>query len=1469
MGSGSSTKTLPRLLWGGGIALVVVGAGGWFCLDRLAHSLLDHWRPGLEDQLSKSLGHPLRLGPYRGLRPWGIALGSTHVMAGAKDASTAAVQSVVLGIDPWATVLRGRPVAVLSLHGLQVDLRRNQQGQYWVPGAFGDQPPPKLDLAIRLENPAEVRIDPAKLQLAVSGHAGVQLDQASGDAALLVKLPGQGKLALRLKGGWRQPRFDLQTRIDQVRLASLQGLLPDSAPLSVDGQLGGSLNLAWKEGRSHCRGGVSLVNLAVQGGALREPLRSQQLKITCKDDRLQVPRSAWTWGRLQASVQGDVALHRSFDLHFNLHEPGGQGQVDAVLDGPWRQPRLRVDGRWPLPRNLAVQEPLHLALQLSGDWRNPSAIRAQLDRFNLQAPGLVVRASGAVYPNVVINSQQLELAGAAWERSPMVRQLLGTSGPVLGSLRLRGVTSSPELSLNLGQTTNPLLNAWSLQAKWTAADQQLRLTSFRSAELQATGSLPLTWKGAAAQAGDLKADLDLQGFPLSRLSPLVGTPMGGHLSAQGGLAGPLTALRPDLQLELVNPRAGTLRLMETWQGRFDGLAGGGGQLQVSSVSGAIGGRLDASLGRNWMPTNVSLHRRSGVLMLDGTPARYRWISKALPLDGLELGLPPTGRFEQLFGRLSGQGRLELQPLAMEGSFTLEEPGLLGMQLRQARLDATYHGRRYQVTGEFLPPDSGQIELKADGRLGGELNAEMEARGLSARWLTRGFRQFSALQREQPMAAGTASDLGTLLVNTFGGALDGQLKALQQLKQELALQQSKYKERSVFRPEDLRGQVEARLALQGADLAHLNLDLKATGHLWVEGDDIDHALQIEPFVATLSGPLQSGGGQFSLQHLPFTLLALIAPVPPSLLGRLGVSGQYRLRQGGPELTAELVLNNTTVGGHRLSFEKAQVQLSGKALLLDMALKDAEASESVLLTGQVPLEPSGALDVRLISKGDGLRFLTGFVDDRLIWKSGDANLRLILGGTLESPQANGFLVMNQGHFEIEKQRISDFNSSVVFDFNRLEVLSLQAKVGDKGLLKAQGGLGLFRPLMEAKPLSIALSESRIRLPMADVGVTADLKVGGALVRPRLSGSLEIGHGTIRPAPALFARETSASASASKAPATQPVAMQTLIEEKWDFKKPLVLLGPDVEADTSRSLRAAIPQLPALGFNNLRLRFGPKLAVSMGPLASFTTRGQLIVNGALDPSLRVQGVMEMLTGRISFFTTSFQLDPRVPNVAVFTPSAGLIPFVDVALVSRVSDSVSLGTESGALPNNVFETNGTGSLGSVGPMRLVKVMVTATGPADRLVGNLSLRSSPPMPEAQLLGLIGGNSLAGLSPAGGGAVLAAVLGQSLLTPVIGTLTDAFSQRLQFALYPTYMSPQTQDTEERVSGQVPPQLALVTELGVDLSERFNFSVLAAPNRNDIPPQGTLNYQITPNLSLSGSVDSQSTWQSQFQVFFRF
>ena len=174
---------------------------------------------------------------------------------------------------------------------------------------------------------------------------------------------------------------------------------------------------------------------------------------------------------------------------------------------------------------------------------------------------------------------------------------------------------------------------------------------------------------------------------------------------------------------------------------------------------------------------MRLQRRKGELQISGSPALYRWTANDLSVDGLELVLPPKQRWEGVYGRLSGSGDLSLQPWSMSADLKLAQPGLLGIQLRQALMTAQYKNDRYDISGELLPRDSGQITFEADGYRNAGLNAEIQARGLSARWLTASALSLPQLSQSLPADQGDATDLGTLLVNTFGGSLDGQLKAL--------------------------------------------------------------------------------------------------------------------------------------------------------------------------------------------------------------------------------------------------------------------------------------------------------------------------------------------------------------------------------------------------------------------------------------------------------------------------------------------------------------------------------------------------------------------------------------------------------------------------------------------------------------------------------------------------------------------
>ena len=1477
LGSGSGGRTKSVLFSGLG-AVLIGGAVVWVAADRMVSAVFERLRPDLEEQVGKPLGHPVSIGSFQGLSLRGITVGPIKVQRGRRDQSTASVQQLTIGFNPLASLQRLRPVVTVGVQGARLDLRRNPQGAYWVPGPLpkGGKPP-RLDLDVRLTDPARLQVAPAGVALRAAGWTSVRLDENRADVSLQVALPDRGRITLQGRGRWVRPELQLSTRLERIRLERYQGLLPAKLPVQLRGQLGGDLRLGWRQGQANCSGGISLVDVEVSGQPLDQPLRSKQLKISCRGNTLTIPTSAWAYGTYRADLGGQVRLNRAFDLRGGLRELGQNRSVAFRVLGDWYRPKVELKGRWALPETVALDGPLQLAVQLGADWRNSKAWTAQLDRLDLQAPGVAVQARGMLHPRLDVTSQQLTLAGPAWKRLPLVPEFLGAKAPLQGLLKLRGETAKPVISLDLAQASNPLLEAWSLRAGWSSETGLLRIKDFRSPDLQADARLPLELGAEGLKIGDLQADLRLDRYPLKRIGPLLGTPMDGSISANGRVNGPLKALRPDLNIAVNAPRAGVIRLAENWNGRFKGLAGGGGLLTMASVGAVVQGDLQASLGANWLPNRVLLTRRGGRMEMIGTPAAYRWTAEGLSIDGVELALPPKQRWEGLYGRLSGEGTLGLQPLAMDVDLSLSRPGLMGLQLRQILLSGRYQDRRYSFTGELLPPDTGQITLDAKGRLNGALDARVEARGLSARWLTNSALSLPQLNDERLVSMGTATDLGTLLVNTFGGTLDGQLQALRDAREALLNATRTSRERDPLHLKDLRGQVDAVIDVKGPRLSRLDLDLKARGHLWIEGQDQDYALQVKPFIARIEGPIQGGEGSFSLEHLPFSLLALVAPVPPALQGAVGLTGRYKLGGTSPELSTDLKLEDAQIGDNPIALERGQVLFENGGLTLDLALKSGKAAQPVTVTGRIPLASDQPLDVRVVSLGDGLRFLTGFTEGMVSWTKGDADLRLLLSGPLSAPEANGYVVLKNASFKAQDQALTQVNGSMVFDFDRLEVQSLTGRVGSGGQLKGSGSLALLSPAPEAKPLRLQLEKARIKLSIADVQVDADLTITGALVKPDLGGTLEVSDGSIRPTRSMLVRPKRRGAS-GVLPTTslqgadgdaQIVSADALLEQQWNFEDPLVLLGPNIEADSSRSLKASLPNLPFLGFDDLRLRLGPKLRVEVQPLANFTTEGLLTLNGALDPSLQLRGVVQLLTGRVSIFTTTFNLDRRSPNVAVFTPSLGLIPYVDVAMTSRVSDSVTIGTGSNAVSSSVFDTNGLGNLGAGGQLRLIKVILTATGPADRLADAITLRSSPALPEAQLLGLIGGNSLAGLSGAGAGAALAAVLGQSLLSPVLGTLTDAFNQRLQFALYPTYVTPTVQNNQERTSGQVPPQLALVTDVGVALTDRFDFSVLAAPDRNDIPGQGTLSYQINSRTSVSASVDTQGTWQSQLQVFFRF
>ena len=1400
-------------------------------------------RQQLQTLVQRGIAHPVELGPLQKLSPQGLVFGPSQVLVGTADGSSLRVRQVLLQLDLGASLWQRRPVVVIGLRGLELELRRNRQGQYWVfPKGKGKAP--NLQLKLRLLEPGLLRIRPGGSWRWRQGELDLDLGHRRLQLSGLLQPQGKpaGELRLHLRHRWGpRGQQQLQLGLRRLPLEVLAPLWPGLPLDSLGGVVSGSLRLDRHPGRLHCLGPLRVEHLSLGRRGWGAPLLSPLVPLACRGDHLDLARAPWQWRQWRGQLSGRLSFLPQRPLALQL-----RGQLQARLP-------------WP-----AVQAHALLHRNRQG-W--------QLSQLELRSGRSRLRASGQLRPQLRLRSQELSLDPSPWlpqrQGQPLLRGQLQLDSHhwQLQLPRLVQPTPGGELRLAArargrwrgGIALESLRGDYQLPQGWSRQGQRLlgplvgdfhwdggRLLARGQTSPQA--SYPLSFqgwwqplRGKPWRTAPLLLQAQWQHMPLALLNPRA--QLHGWLSGVARLSGPLAKPLLVADLDLDQPGIGPLQWRERWSGRWQPglltLQAPGAQLRAQWT----GQRLMA----------LDLERGLGSLQLRPRGGGYRWHGRQLPLNPLHVQLPGRPALP-VDGELSGQGQLALAPFGLKGALELNQPALAWIRGRWLELRGQLRPPGFDLAGSLQPLARGQFNFSGRGAWGGQLDLQAKGRGLEpAPFL----RLLQALRQPPgPGASGNAQDLGELVIDTFGGSLDGQLQALQEADQRQALRQASAEQRRLPLGQ-LQGRLDADLELRGANPRSLQLNGATRGHLWFEGQDRDQVLQLAPFTAQLQGPLGQGEGSFSFAGLPLGLIALLTPVPASLRGSLGATGRWQLGQGSPQLSLQLALTGGELRDKALSLEKGSLALEGGKLRLDLALRGGQSSSSIDLAGSLPLNPlAPGLELRLSSRNDGLIFLSALAGGELEWQQGSADLQLLVRGSLREPIANGFLRVRDGQLKLAGQAVRDLQAAAFFDFRRLQLEQFSASVGAAGLLEGKGSLPLQNST-ETDSLKFLLKAVPFQRANLRLQADGELLVSGSLERPLVGGELSLSRGRVL---------LGASQLVGGAGKSIPLAVR-LPESRWGFNQPLVLLGPSVESSSGAALRQAIPNLAFLQFRDLRLTLGPDLRLGAPPVADFSTGGLLTLNGPMGPDISLSGVVRLLQGRINIFTSSLRLDTDSPNVAVFTPSLGLIPYLDLALTTRVSGQVRPIDSGGVLSADQLQ----GSFSNLDRLNLVKVVVRVAGPADRIGDNLEIRSTPPLPRERLVALLGGNTLSGLSGGDAGTALVTVLGQSLLTPVVGGLSELLGQRLNVALYPTYLDPYVLSGSKgnSTNQRVPSQLVLGSEVGLDLTDRLNFSVLAAPNRSDIPPEATLRYQANDLLGLQGSLDQEGRWQGQVQLFFRF
>ncbi len=1319
MGDERSSKRLKR--WG--LAGTFVALGGvliWSGADLLLGRTISRFSPQIEKTLSNSLGHPLKIGAYRGLRPWGVALGRTKLLPGKKDSSSVDISTLTVKFAPFASLFNWQPVAIFYPNGTEIILTKNNKGSFWALPSVDDSKSNNLHLRFNLKGSTKIVFNPGEKILFARGNLGLNLAKKKIYGAVNLHSKKQGSLYLSGKGHWDGLEFHAKARVDKLRLGFLQGILGNDSNIISKGNINGKINLGIDKGFIKCKGGLTADDLSLRGWILNDTLSTNQSRIKCDNKRLKIIDSNWQYGYWDISTSAEIPFYKKDLTHI---------------------------------KSLAY----------------------------------------------------------------------------------------------------------------------IKIKDFDHKPLALKFKLPISIVDRRLIPGYLKANLNLESFPLGALNPILNASLSGKLNTTGDFYGPLTSLNSSIDLSLDNPQVNGIRLREKWRGSFTRIPDEKkwGSLRIKSEGASTPADLQINFNKNGNFNDLSLNRLGGKISINSKLNAFEWDANKFRLDRIEVALPPEKSFKSIFGEVSGNGIFSLDPLFLNGYVNLDYFRLLGFKLKKARINGKIENSETNLKGELTTSKNGKI--KFDINNGSEFSLLAQVKDLSSSWIAATALEFPKLGLKYSEALGEAEDLGRLKIGENNSSLDDQLEALARSKDLYKEEINKINNKSIINPYDLNGNVDADIKLSGPNLSDLKLEAKAFGKVWTNKLKIINSKDIRPFKAFFNGNLGSGNGNFSLLDFNFSLLSLLAPIPSTVNGYFGLSGKYSLTNGTPQVTSDLIIKDTKIDDRKIILNKGTIFYKDNYLEFDIALRDQSTINPVELSGIYPLNNSYPIDLKVESHGDGLIFLTGLTKGNVSWTSGSADLSLLISGTPKKPVANGFFVFNNSDLLFQNREINNLNSTVVFDFNRLEVSELTANIGPNGLVKSKGGISLFdSQLREIEPLAFSIEKTRIKTAFTDIRASSKIIVKGSIIKPKLAGEVFVSEGSI------FAKRANNpdknTSDKSDIPKDSKVkSIPNFPEQNWSQVEPLVLFIQDEDAPASRILSAGFPSgLEAISFEDFKLVLGPSLRLVSQPLASFETNGFLFLNGAFDETLEVSGVIKLVSGYVNLFTTTFNLDQSEPNVAVFVPSMGMIPYVDVTLKSRVPDNVR------DISN--FSSNGMASFG-IGGSRFVNVEVTASGPADRISENFQLRSTPSLGRSELLGLIGGNSLASLISSGGnGDALTSFLNRSFASYLQGNINGFLSNRLQISLYPAYVggsdlesdaSDSSSSSSDQEDTNLPGQQAWVTEIGVDINDKINFSVQAAPNRQDITPKGNITFQMNSNVGLLGSFDKNGNWQSQLQLYFRY
>ena len=178
---------------------------------------------------------------------------------------------------------------------------------------------------------------------------------------------------------------------------------------------------------------------------------------------------------------------------------------------------------------------------------------------------------------------------------------------------------------------------------------------------------------------------------------------------------------------------------------------------------------------------------------------------------------------------------------------------------------------------------------------------------------------------------------------------------------------------------------------------------------------------------MEGGLLRGKGSLRINKLPLSTANIFLNKPRDFLGGLDMTLFYDLDT--KSFSSNIFSNAASIKNNKIIFDKGIVKFNNSIFDIDFSLLINDSEIPTNIEGSIPINKSDNLDLRLIGNGKFIDLIDIFADEYFTFNEGDVNLRVILKGTLNKPQLNGFVVIKDSEIDFFNNTLKDINLSLI--------------------------------------------------------------------------------------------------------------------------------------------------------------------------------------------------------------------------------------------------------------------------------------------------------------------------------------------------------------------------------------------------------------------------------------------------------